>query len=79
VEALRDAVAGDLDAVGVLRLERAVLEGRVEEVDYGKRKALVRVGGLEGSVSGWGSGSAVAFRAMLPFWCIDRCDGVVNV
>jgi hypothetical protein len=47
VEALGDAVAGDLDAVGVLGLERAILERVVEKVDYGERKALVRVGSLE--------------------------------
>jgi hypothetical protein len=76
VEALGDAVGGDLNAVGVLGLKRAVLEGRVEEIDYGERQALVRVGGgLEGSVSGWNLG--VVFRALLPFLCIDRCDGVV--
>jgi hypothetical protein len=75
VEALGDAVAGDLDAVGVLGLECAVLEGRVEEIDYGERQALVRVGGgLERSVSG---DLEVVCRVLLPFWRIDRCDGVV--
>jgi hypothetical protein len=48
VEALGDAVAGDLDAVGVFGLERAVFERGVEEVDDGEREALARVGGLEG-------------------------------
>jgi hypothetical protein len=66
VEALCDAVAGDLDAVGVLGLECAILEGVVEEVDYGERKALVRVGGLEGSVSGWGIEKWL-FGRLLPF------------
>jgi hypothetical protein len=75
VEALGDAVAGDLDAVGVLGLERAILERVVEKVDYGERKALVRVGGgLERSVSG---DLEVLCRVLLPFWRIDRCDGVV--
>jgi hypothetical protein len=50
VEALGDAVAGDLDAVGVLGLESAILEGGVEEIDDGERQALARVGGLEGFV-----------------------------
>jgi hypothetical protein len=58
VEALGDAVGGDFDAVGVLGLECAVLEGGVEEIDYGERQALVRVGGgLEVSVSGCEFGS----------------------
>jgi hypothetical protein len=48
VEALGDAVAGDLDAVGVFGLESAVFERGVEEVDDGEREALARVGGLEG-------------------------------
>jgi hypothetical protein len=48
VEALGDAVAGDLDAVGVFSLESAVLERGVEEINDGERQALARVGGLEG-------------------------------
>jgi hypothetical protein len=52
VEALGDAVAGDFDAVGILSLESAVLEGGVEEVYNGERKALAGVGGLEGCISG---------------------------
>jgi hypothetical protein len=51
VEALGDAVAGDLDAVGVLGLESAILERSVEEIDDGERQALARVGGLEEFVS----------------------------
>ena len=48
MEALGDAVAGDLNAVGVLSLESAILEGGVEEINDGERQALARVGGLEG-------------------------------
>jgi hypothetical protein len=50
VEALGDAVAGDLDAVGVLGLKSAILERSVEEINDGERQALARVGGLEGFV-----------------------------
>ena len=37
MEAFRDAVAGDFDAVCVFGLEGAVLEGGGEEVDDGER------------------------------------------
>lgn len=76
MEALGDAVGGDLNAVGILGLECAVLEGRVEEIDYGERQALVRVGGgLEVSVSGCEFGSA--FPDVITILGVDRCDGVV--
>ena len=47
MEALGNAVAGDLDAVGIFGLEGAVFERGVEEVNDGERQALAGVGGLE--------------------------------
>lgn len=44
VEALCDAVASDLNAIGVFRLQRTVLGGGGEEVDDSQRQALARVG-----------------------------------
>jgi hypothetical protein len=82
VEALGDAVAGDLDAVGIFRLKRAVLEGVVEEVDYGERKALVRVGGLEEvSVGGElrsGFPGVVTILMYGPLWLVLLLSGSVE-
>jgi len=82
VEALGDAVAGDLDAVGVLRLECAILEGVVEEVDYGERKTLVRVGGLEevsvGGELGSGFPGVVTILMYGPLWLVLLLSGSVE-
>jgi hypothetical protein len=45
VEAFGNAVGGDLDRVGVFRLQSAILERRLEVVDDGQRKALLAIGG----------------------------------